>query len=130
MSELADFIGRGRAWHTQVMTDTVTVTRPGPRVYDDAAQQYVETPVTVYTGQARIKAWRGTDEQAAETEVNVQRYFADFPLAGAVPNLARSDTLTVTASLNPVFVGRVLVLTEVETETTDTALRCVAEYRQ
>lgn len=130
MSELTDFLARGRTWHRQVMTDTCTVTRPGGRTYDEDTQQYTDIPTIVYAGPGRLRVWRGTDEQAAEAEVNVQRYYLDLPLTGAVPDVARRDIVTLTASLNPVLVGRVLVLTDVETETTDTALRSTCEFVQ
>lgn len=130
MPEFADFIGRGRDWHTQVMTDACTVIRPGTRTYNPATQQYTETDQTVYTGPCRIRIWRGIDVEAAEQEVNVQRYFVDLPLTGLVPNVARRDRVTVTASLNAALVGRVLVLTDVETESTDTALRITCEFAQ
>lgn len=132
MSELAGFITRGQAWHPTLMLDACTITRTvsGSRVYNDATQNYTETDTTVYTGPCRIKIWRGIDVEAAEQEVNVQRYYLDLPLTGAVPNVKRRDTVTVTASLNPALVGRVLILTDVESETTDTALRITCEYAQ
>lgn len=122
----------GRVAHAALMTDACTVTRsvPGSRVYDDATQQYVEAKEVVYTGPCRIKIWRGIDTEAAEQEVNVQRYYFDLPLTGAVPDVARRDAVTVTASLNPALVGRTLILTDVETETTDTALRVTCEHTQ
>lgn len=127
---LASIITRGRARHALLMTDTCAVTRPGTRTYNPATQQYAETDATVYSGPCRIKIWRGTDVQASDAEVNVQRYYFDLPLTGAVPNVARRDKVTVTASLNPALVGRVLVLTDVETESTDTALRITCEFAQ
>lgn len=131
MSELAGFVARGRDWHPQVMTDTVTVSRPtGAQVYNDVTQQYDVQLATAYSGAARIRIWRGIDVEAAETEINVQRYYLDLPLTGSVPDVKRRDTVTVTASLNPALVGRVLVLTDVESETTDTALRITCEYAQ
>lgn len=130
MSELADFVARGRAWHPQVMLDSCTVTRPGTRTYDPVTQQYTDVPQIVYTGPCRIKIWRGIDVEAGDQEINVQRYYFDLPLNGAIPNVARRDAVLVTASLNPALVGRVLVLTDVETETTDTALRVTCEFAQ
>lgn len=132
MTEFATFISRGRDWHTQAMPDAVTVSRnvPGSKVYNAATQKYDAQTELVYIGPARIKIWRGIDVEAAETEVNVQRYYLDLPLTGAVPAVQRRDTVTVTASLNPALVGRVLVLTDVESETTDTALRITCEYAQ
>lgn len=131
MTEFATFIARGRAWHPQAMADTVTVSRViGQPVYNPTTQKNDVTTQTVYTGPARIKIWRGVDTEAAETEVNVQRYYLDLPLTGTVPDVKRRDTVTVTASLNPALVGRVLVLTDVESETTDTALRITCEYAQ
>lgn len=126
---VAAHVARGRARHLALMVDTVTITRPtGDRVYNPATQDYDQVMGTVYTGPARLKTWRGTDEPAAETEMNVQRYYVDLPLTAAAPDVARRDTLTVTASLNPALTGRVLIVTDVETETTDTALRCTCEF--
>lgn len=130
---LASHINRGRARHALLMLDSCTVTRivPGSRAYNAAAQGYAEETEIVYTGPCRLKIWRGTDEQAAETEVNVQRYYVDLPLTGVTPPaVARRDLLTVTTSQNPALTGRVLVLTDVETETTDTALRVTCEFQQ
>jgi len=129
---VSSVVAAGRAAHAALMIDACTVSRaiPGTRVYVPATQSYTEDVETVYTGPCRLKIWRGTDEQASETEVNVQRYYVDLPLTGATPNVARRDLLTVTASLNPALVGRALVLTDVETETTDTALRITAEFQQ
>lgn len=127
---IASHVARGRARHALLMTDACTVTRAGVRTYNSATQQYSETDATVYTGPCRIKIWRGIDVEAAEQEVNVQRYYFDLPLTGAVPNVARRDQVTVTASLNPALVGRTLVLTDVETESTDTALRVTCEFSQ
>lgn len=132
MSELADFITRGQAWHPTLMLDACTITRvvPGSRTYNEATQQYTETDTTVYTGPCRIKIWRGIDVEAAEQEINVQRYYLDLPLTGGAPDVKRRDTVTITASLNPALVGRVLVLTDAEAETTDTAFRITCEFAQ
>jgi len=130
MSELADFITRGRDWHPQVMLDACTVTRSGTRTYNPVTQQYSETDTTVYSGPCRIKIWRGQDEQAADTEVNVQRYYLDLPLSDTAPDVRRRDTVTITASLNAALVGRVLILTNAEAETTDTAFRITCEFAQ
>lgn len=130
---VASHINRGRARHALLMLDSCTVTRivPGTRSYNAATQDYAEETEIVYTGPCRLKIWRGTDEQAAETEVNVQRYYVDLPLTGVTPPaVARRDLLTVTTSQNPKLAGRVLVLTDVETETTDTALRVTCEFQQ
>ena len=130
MSELADFITRGRAWHPQVMLDACTVTRPGVSTYNPVTQKNEQAFTTVYTGPCRIKIWRGQDEQAADTEVNVQRYYLDLPLSDTAPDVRRRDTVTITASLNAALVGRVLILTNAEAETTDTAFRITCEFAQ
>ena len=127
---LADHIARGRARHAQLMLDACTVTRPGTRTYDPVTQQYTTPSQTVYSGPCRIKIWRGQDEQAAEAEINVQRYYLDLPLGDTAPDVRRRDTVTITASLNAALVGRVLILTNAEAETTDTAFRITCEYEQ
>ena len=130
LSGLTGFIVRGRAWHPQVMLDACIVTRPGVRTYNPATQQYAEADTTVYTGPCRIKIWRGIDVEAAEQEINVQRYYLDLPLSDTAPDVRRRDTVTITASLNAALVGRVLVLTDAEAETSDTALRVTCEFAQ
>ena len=127
---LAAVVARGQARHLRLMLDACTVTRPGTRTYNPVTQQYSETDTTVYTGPCRIKIWRGQDEQAADTEVNVQRYYLDLPLSDTAPDVRRRDTVTITASLNAALVGRVLILTNAEAETTDTAFRITCEYAQ
>jgi hypothetical protein len=127
---LAAVVARGQARHLRLMLDACTVTRPGTRTYNPVTQQYSETDTTVYTGPCRIKIWRGQDEQAADTEVNVQRYYLDLPLSDTAPDVRRRDTVTITASLNAALVGRVLILTNAEAETTDTAFRITCEFAQ
>jgi hypothetical protein len=125
-------LAAGRAAHAALMTDACTVTRGGTRTYVPATQSYTVTPgdTVVYTGPCRIKIWRGQDEQAAEAEVNVQRYYLDLPLTGVAPDVKRYDKVTITSSLNAALVGRVLVLTNAEAETTDTAYRITCELAQ
>jgi hypothetical protein len=127
---LASVVARGQARHLRLMVDACTVTRPGPRTYDPVTQQYTDTTTTVYTGPCRIKIWRGQDEEAAEQEINVQRYYLDLPLSDTAPDVRRRDTVTITASLNAALVGRVLILTNAEAETTDTAFRITCEFAQ
>lgn len=126
------FISRGQDAHRLLMVDACTVTRavPGTRVYNEATQQYAQATETAYAGPCRIKIWRGQDEQAADAEINVQRYYLDLPLSDTAPDVRRYDAVTVTASLNPALVGRVLVLTNAEAETTDTAFRITCEFAQ
>jgi hypothetical protein len=121
----------GRAAHAGLMLDACTITRGGIRTFDPVTQGYTYTGgTTVYVGPCRLKTWRGNDEQAAEAEVNVQRYYLDLPLTVAPPAVARRDVASVTASVNPALVGRVLVITDVEPGTTSTALRCTVEFAQ
>jgi len=127
---LAAVVARGQARHLRLMLDACTVTRPGTRTYNPVTQQYSETDTTVYTGPCRIKIWRGLDLEAAEQEINVQRYYLDLPLSDTAPDVRRRDTVTITASLNAALVGRVLVLTDAEAETTDTAFRITCEFAQ
>lgn len=122
----------GRAAHAGLMLDAVAITRGGTRTYVPETQGYTFTPgdTVVYTGPCRLKTWRGNEEQAAEAEVNVQRYYLDLPLTDAPPAVARRDVATVAASVNPSLVGRVLVITDVEPGTTSTALRMTCEFAQ
>lgn len=118
---------RGRTRHRLLMLDTVAITRPGTAAYDPAAVDYTASTTAVYTGPARLVAWRGNEEEASEAEVAVIRYRLALPADGTVAPLARYDVAAVTASLNPALIGLVLVLTEPEFGTTSTALRWVAE---
>jgi hypothetical protein len=127
---LASHIARGRARHALLMLDACTVTRPGVSTYNPVTQKNEQSFTTVYTGPCRIKIWRGIDVEAAEQEVNVQRYYLDLPLSDTAPDVRRRDTVTITASLNAALVGRVLILTNAEAETTDTALRITCEFAQ
>jgi hypothetical protein len=113
----------GRAAHAGLMLDACTITRGGTRTFDPVTQGYTYTGgTTVYVGPCRLKTWRGNDEQAAE--------YLDLPLSDAPPVVSRRDVASVTASVNPALVGRVLVITDVEPGTTSTALRCTCEFAQ
>lgn len=124
---IASIVARGRARHLRLMTDTVSVVRPGAPVWNEATGAYVPSYTPVYTGPVRMVAWRGNEENAAEAEVAVIRYRLALPADGSLPALARRDVATVTASLDSALVGVVLVLTEPELATTSSALRWVAE---
>lgn len=124
-------LAAGRAAHAGLMLDTCTITRDGTKTFVPATQSYTYTGgTTVYTGPCRLKTWRGNEVEAAEAEVNVQRYWIDLPLSAPVPAVARRDKLTVTASSNPALPGLLLVITDVEPGTTSTALRMTGELDQ
>jgi hypothetical protein len=123
-------LAAGRTAHAGLMLDACTITR-ATRTYVPETQSYAVTgATTVYSGPCRLKTWRGNEEQAAEAEVSVQRYYLDLPFVDAAPRVARRDQATMTASSNPALVGRVLVITDVEPGTTSTALRMTCEYTQ
>lgn len=128
MSSVAAIVVRGRSRHLKLMTDTVSVVRPGTPVWNEASGGYTTPASTpIYTGPVRMVAWRGNEEHAAEAEVAVIRYRLALPADGTLPALQRRDVATVTASLDSALVGAVLVLTEPELATTSSALRWVAE---
>lgn len=120
-------LARGRARHQLLMLDTCVITRPGTKVYNPATQTYDIPTVTVYNGPCRIVVWRGNEEQAGEAEVNVFRYRLDLPFTATAPVIQRRDTATITASVNPWMVGKVMTITEPEIDTTATALQVIGE---
>jgi len=124
---VAGHLARGRARHQLLMLDTCVITRPGTKTYNPATQDYDIPTVTVYTGPCRIVVWRGNEEQAGEAEVNVFRYRLDLPFANTTPVIQRRDTATITASVNPWMVGKVMTITEPEIDTTATALQVIGE---
>lgn len=124
---VAGHLARGRARHQLLMIDACTVSRPGTKVYDAAADTYDIPLTTVYTGACRIVVWRGNEVEAADVEQNVTRYKVDLPLVPATPLLRRRDVLTVTASQNQQLVGAVITITEVQLDTTATSLRLIGE---
>lgn len=124
---VAAHLARGRQRHQALMIDSVTITRNGARTYNPATQTYTTTTTTIYTGPCRIVVWRGNEEKAAEAEVNVFRYHLDLPFTPTTPVIQRRDIATITASNNPWMVGKVMVITEPEIDTTATALRVIGE---
>lgn len=126
---LSPFLARGRGRHQALMLDTVVITRAAPEIFDRTTQTYpAGVPTTVYTGPCRVVVWRGTEEQAAETEVNVARLRIDLPFTDTTPQVQRRDTATVT-SANPWLNGKSLVITELQLSTTATALQVIAEFK-
>lgn len=125
---VAGHLNRGRIRHQLLMLDTVTITRPGATTYDDTNQTYTTTgSTTVYIGPCRIVVWRGNEEEAADVQVNVFRYRLDLPFTATAVLIKRLDIATITASVNPWMVGKVMTITEPEIDTTATALRVIGE---
>jgi hypothetical protein len=123
----AGHLARGRIRHQLLMLDTVIITRPGAKTYNPATQAYTTAETTIYTGPCRVVVWRGNEEEAADVEVNVFRYRLDLPFTSTAPLVARHDVATITASVNPWMVGKVMRITEPEIDTTATALRVIGE---
>lgn len=123
---VGSFLARGRARHQLLMLDTIAISRPGAAVYDPVTEENTATTTPVYTGPCRVSVWRATEEQAAETEVNVNRLRIDLPFTATTPQVERRDTATVT-SANPWLNGKKLIITEVQLATTATALQLTAE---
>lgn len=126
---VAGHLNRGRIRHQALMLDTVVITRPdlANRVWDPVTQTYTTPVITVYDGSCRIVVWRGNEEQAGEAEVNVYRYRLDLPFTETTPLIERRDTATITASVNPWMVGKVMTITEPQIDTTATALQVIGE---
>lgn len=123
---ISAFLARGRARHQLLMLDAIVISRPGEAGFDPATEENTATSTPVYTGPCRVSVWRSTEEQAAETEVNVSRLRVDLPFTATTPQVERRDTATVT-SANPWLNGKSLVITEVQLATTATALQLTAE---
>jgi hypothetical protein len=124
---VAGHLNRGRIRHQLLMLDTVVITRPGVRTWSPITQEYASGATTVYTGPCRIVVWRGNEEEAADVKVNVFRYRLDLPFTAATPIILRRDIATITASVNPWMVGKIMTITEPEIDTTATALRVIGE---
>lgn len=126
---VAGHLARGRARHQLLMLDTCVITRPdlANKTWDPTSQSYTTPTITVYTGPCRVVVWRGNEEKAGEAEVNVFRYRLDLPFTATTPVIQRRDTATITASVNPWMVGKVMTITEPEIDTTATALQVIGE---
>jgi hypothetical protein len=121
-------LAAGRIAHAALMLDAVHISRPGAYTWDPNTQTNTTPQTVVYDGSCRLVVWRGSEEEAAETEVNVARLRLDLPLTDTTPEVQRRDIATITASSNPWLIGRVLVVTEVQLATTATALQVIAEF--
>ncbi len=131
---VAYVLARGRAARTALMLDAIAVSRPsGPPVFDDNTGEYTPAPAgpPVYTGRADVKprATSGSGEvDAGERQVVLRDYDVAIPWTAA-PIVEVDDQVTVTASPDPTFVGRVLTVTAVEHGARRTAHHFSAEDR-
>lgn len=114
------------------MLDTITVGRPsGPPVFNATTGEYVAPAATsVYSGPADVKPRpvQAGDVQAGERLVVKFDYDIAVPWT-AVLGVQPDDQVTVTASGDPLFVGRVLTVTSVEFGARRTAHHFSAEDR-
>lgn len=114
----------GRRMAESRMTDSCAVTRPGPKVWNEATGEYTSTVVSVYSGPCRVKhpTTMGRDADSGSHLVVVSQTEVHLPL-GAVGVLAK-DTLEVTGSATrPDQVGRRFTISATFDGSQTTALR-------
>lgn len=116
-------LGMGRRAAEARMLDTVTVTRPGAKVWNEATGEWTVTVSTVYSGKARIKHGPAArDVEAGSQLLAVGQLEVHVPVgtAGFEPD----DTVTVSGSATrPAQVGRVFTVLAPFDGSQTTALR-------
>lgn len=100
-------LGLGRSMAESRMTDVCMVSRPGAKVWDEDAGEYVQVPLVVYAGPCRVKhpTTSGKDVDAGSQLVVVSQVEVHLPLiaVGVLP----ADTVELTACpTRPDQVGR------------------------
>lgn len=105
-------LASGRRMAESRMTDTISVSRAGERVWDEDAGEWTTSPVTVYSGAARIRhnPGRAVDSDAGSQLMAVGSLEVHMPVGSAV--LRQDDEVTVTGCpTRPDQVGRVFIVT-------------------
>lgn len=109
------------------MTDTVAVTRASGEAVTDPESGVVTHPTTpVYSGRGRVQ---GRDVQGQESD-SAGQFLTAWNFILQVPvtvDLQPGDSATVTASADPLMVGRVFHVESVPRKTHMTALRAGVE---
>lgn len=116
---------RLRAVATQIMLDTVTITRTTPGPLDEDTGLYPATVETVYTGPARLKTAPTATTDAAGVAVDASRPILELPWSDA-PAVAPGDLVHI--DTGPLAGTDLDVYAEV-TGTTSTARRYTCERR-
>ena len=111
MTMLGTALGMGRRMAESRMTDTISVTRPGEKTWDEGAGEYVSTPVDVYSGAARVRhdSGRPGDVEAGSQLLTLGSLEVHVPVGSA--SLQPDDQIMVTACpTRPDQVGRVFIV--------------------
>lgn len=120
---IAGALGMGRRMAESRMTDTVTVTRPGGKTWNESQGEWTITPVTAYSGKARIKhGGSPRDVEAGSQLLAVGQIEVHVPAGTAA--FRPDDTVTVTGCVTrPDQVGRVFTVVAPFDGSQTTALR-------
>lgn len=100
-------LGMGRRMAESRMLDSCTVSRPGPKVWDEDAGGYTQTPVVVFSGLCRVKhpTTSGKGADAGSQLVVVSQVEVHLPLAAV--GVMTGDMVKITACpMRPEQVGR------------------------
>lgn len=100
-------LGMGRKLAEARMTDQCRVTRPGPKVWDEAAGQNVHLPVTVYEGPCRVKhpTVAAAEVDAGSQLLTVSALQVHFPVDAV--EVRSGDAVEITTSpTRPAETGR------------------------
>lgn len=91
-------LGMGRVMAESRMTDSCAVTRPGPKVWNEATGEYTSTVVSVYSGKCRVKSpsMAGRDVDAGSRLVVVSQTEVHLPLSAV--GVRADDLVTITGS--------------------------------
>lgn len=91
-------LGMGRRMAESRMTDQCRVTRPGPKVWDEAAGEWVQVPVQVFAGSCRVKhpTVAARAAEAGSQLLVVSSIEVHLPVAAV--NVRAGDTVELTGS--------------------------------
>jgi hypothetical protein len=136
MVNIPAFLGMGRGFAALTMNDTVKITAPGTRTWDEATLSYTQTPATVYQGAAEVKIqYRNPNAayvpgQAESSQMGHLKLPVETP-AEAIGSSAAVDDgmdLEVTASTtSPGLVGKKFKIRGQGNQSNVTTLRYVLE---
>lgn len=111
MSMVGTALGMGRRLAESRMTDTISVTRAGEKVWDEDSGEYVSTPVAVYSGAARVRhdSGRPGDIEAGGQLLTLGSLEVHVPIGSAT--FQPDDQIAVTACpTRPDQVGREFIV--------------------
>ena len=91
-------LGMGRRMAVSRMTDTCTVTRPGPKVLNESTGEYAHTTVSVYSGPCRVKHPTGVarDVDAGSQLLAVTQLELHLPVSAM--GVRADDVVSITGS--------------------------------